>query len=157
MLRFKVLFFVVFLTLMESCSSTAEMELDLYPELMISHKEQEVMNVVNEYRVSQGLNALEFNTVAYKFANEHNIYMISEGRISHDNFDIRSSNLAVKVNADYVSENLGKDFTYANDILRAWIASPTHLKVMKGEFAYTAVSVQADAEGVLYYTQLFYK
>ncbi|MBO0592843.1 CAP domain-containing protein, partial [Cellulophaga sp. E16_2] len=30
-------------------------------------------------------------------------------------------------------------------------------KVMEGDFTYTAISVKEDANGVLYFTELFYK
>ena len=157
MVRLKFLFLISLLTLITSCSTNDITEEVFITEVSVSSMEQEVIDVVNDYRVSQGLNALEFNNVVYDFANTHNAYMIAEGKISHDDFDIRSSNLSVQANADFVSENLGKDFTNANDILEAWIASPTHKKVMEGQFTQTAVSVQADANGVLYYTQLFIK
>ncbi|MDB2606164.1 CAP domain-containing protein [Zobellia sp.] len=164
MLRFNILLLIALATLMTSCStsSTTEEE-ELYKvvatteEVEISTIEQEVIDVVNAYRVSVGLNAVEFNSVAYKYANAHNQYMISEGVISHDDFDKRASDLSVEANADFVSENLGKDFTNAEDILEAWKNSPTHKKVMEGDFQYTAVSVTADENGVLYYTQLFFQ
>ncbi len=119
--------------------------------------EEEIIIMVNEYRVSKGLNALNFGDVAYSFAISHNDYMISEGKISHDNFNVRSSNLAVKAKADFVSENVAKDFTTANGVVKAWINSPAHKKVMEGDFVSTAISVKADEDGTLYFTQLFYK
>ena len=83
--------------------------------------------------------------------------MVSEGEISHDNFDRRASDLSVKANANYVSENVGRYFTTAKGLINAWIQSPTHKKVMEGEFTHTAVSVKIDNDGVWYATQLFYK
>jgi len=164
MLRFNVLLLTALATLMTSCStsSTTEEE-ELYKvvatteEVEISKIEQDVIDVVNEYRVSVGLNAVKFNSVAYGYAIAHNEYMISKGTISHDNFDKRASDLSIEANADFVSENLGKDFTNAEDILEAWKNSPTHKKVMEGDFQYTAVSVTADKSGILYFTQLFFQ
>ena len=123
----------------------------------VSHIEENVMNLVNEYRVSLGLNILEFDSIAYDFASEHTTYMVTEGRPSHDNFEFRSSNLSIKVNANYVSENVGRNFTTAESIVKAWIKSPTHKKVMEGNFTNTAVSINTDDQGVQYITQLFYK
>jgi len=163
MVRFNILILIAIATLMTSCSSSTIEEDELYKavsttntEVAISDIEQEVIDAVNEYRVSIGLNALEFSSIAYGYANSHNDYMISAGQISHDNFDLRASDLSLDANADHVSENLGKDFTTAEDILEAWKNSPTHKKVMEGEVQYTAVSVTADKDGVLYFTQLFY-
>ncbi|CAM4172282.1 CAP domain-containing protein [Zobellia roscoffensis] len=164
MLRFNILLLIALATLMTSCSTSTTEEDELYKavattteEVEISSIEQEVIDVVNEYRVSVGLNAVAFNGVAYGYANAHNEYMISEGVISHDNFDKRASDLSIDANADFVSENLGMDFTNADDILEAWKNSPTHKKVMEGNFKYTAVSVTADENDVLYFTQLFFQ
>ena len=157
MVRFKILFLVSLLTLITSCSTNDSTEVELYTTQSVSNMEQEVIDAVNDYRVSQGLNVLVYSNVVYDFANSHNTYMIAQGKISHDNFDVRASKLSEEAQADFVSENLGKDFTNANDVLKAWIASPTHTKNIEGTFTHTAVSVKADAQGVLYYTQLFIK
>lgn len=165
MVRFTILILVATLTFMTSCSSDSVSNDDeLYEVVANTEKhvqqtsiEKEVMQAVNEYRTSIGLNSLDFSAVAYKYAKEHNDYMIGEGIISHDNFDKRASDLSVEAKADYVSENLGMEFKNAADILEAWKNSPTHKKVMEGSFSYTAVGVSADENGTLYFTQLFYK
>jgi len=164
MVRFNILLLIALLSLTVSCSTSTNEEAELYTEIAateskaeVSEIEQEVIDVVNDYRVSQGLSTLKFSAVAYDYANAHNTYMIEEGKISHDNFAKRSSELSLDANADYVSENLGKDFYSAEQILEAWINSPTHKKVMEGDVNYTAVSVKADENGVLYFTQLFFK
>ena len=166
MVRFKILTFVfsALAITMTSCSSNSKEEARLYTEVATvksevktSQIENEVIDLVNDYRISRGLNTLEFGEVAYEFAVSHNDYMIAEGRISHDNFDIRSSNLSVKANADFVSENVGKDFTSAEGVVEAWINSDVHREVMEGDFTYTAVNIKADDQGILYFTQLFYK
>jgi uncharacterized protein YkwD len=164
MLRIKILslaFLSLFMSL-TSCSSTSlEEEVTLYENVAVSASvstiETEVFTLVNEYRVSQGLSEVEFNAVAYEYAVDHNLYMIEQDEISHDNFSKRSSDLAVEVGADFVSENVGKNYVTASGIVNAWINSATHKAVMEGDFNYTAVSVEEDADGVLYFTQLFFK
>lgn len=164
MVRYATLILLTITALMTSCSSSTTEENELYEavaataqDVSVSSLEQEVMDAVNDYRVSLGLNSLEFSSIAYGYAIAHNEYMVSEGIISHDNFDLRASNLSLDANANYVSENLGMEFTSAEAILEAWKNSPIHKKVMEGDFEYTAVSVTADQEGTLYFTQLFYK
>ena len=152
---FVLIITVVFIT---SCSTPSlEDELRLSAENVASDIELEIFYLVNEYRLSNGLNALEFDGIAYDYAAQHTNGMISDGQISHDNFDLRSSNLAQETHADYVSENVGKNYTSAKAIVQAWIKSDTHRKVRDGDFLYTAVSVEADISGTLYFTQLFYK
>ncbi|MCK0157151.1 CAP domain-containing protein [Cellulophaga sp. F20128] len=162
MKNFKIFTLVIlsYIITMTSCS-TAETEDDvLYKELSTSNNstmESNVLGLVNEYRASNGLISLKFANVAYSFAKEHNEYMIAEGRISHDNFDLRASNLAVKAKADFVAENLAMDFTTAEGVVHAWINSPIHKKVMEGDYTHSAIHIKANAEGKLFFTQMFYK
>ncbi|QXP54216.1 CAP domain-containing protein [Cellulophaga sp. HaHa_2_1] len=157
-IKFLSIAFLASLFTLTSCSTaTQEQEVAIYENVSISTIEEEVLELVNEYRVSEGLEAVLFGAVAYDFAVSHNEYMITQGEISHDNFNSRSADLTIKADANFVSENVGKDFTTARGVVNAWINSPTHKKVMEGDFTYTAISVEEDADGVLYFTQLFYK
>ncbi|MEW2920937.1 CAP domain-containing protein [Muricauda sp. ANG21] len=145
-----------FSLLISSCStSSIEEERNLYTAQIVSDLEMEILSLVNEYRSSQGLNVLEFSSVAYYYATTHSKSMANEGEISHKNFDVRSSKLAVEADANYVSENIGRNFKTAKGLVRAWINSPTHKEIMEGDYKYTAVSAVPDEYGELYYTQLF--
>ncbi|MBT8320362.1 MAG: CAP domain-containing protein, partial [Eudoraea sp.] len=99
----------------------------------------------------------EFSVVAYEYANAHNDYMIAKGDLSHDHFSSRASNIASETNAEYVSENIAKDYPSAQEAFEGWLNSPNHRKTMEGEFTHTAVSVKVDDGGNYYYTQLFYR
>ncbi len=141
--------------LVTSCSTTVEEEGYLGIQANTSELELEVFNLVNEHRSSLGLNTLKFNSIAYTYATTHTKSMINDGTISHKDFDIRSSNLAVETNANDVSENVGSNFKSAEGIVQAWINSETHKTNMEGDYEATAVSAKADKNGVIYFTQLF--
>lgn len=119
--------------------------------------EQELLGVVNDHRVSLGLNTLEFNEVAYKYANAHTDYMIAKGSLSHDNFSARASNIYAEVEAELVAENVAKEYVTASEAFEGWYLSASHKKTMEGQFTHTAVSVKKDADGVFYFTQLFFR
>ncbi len=119
--------------------------------------EGELLNVVNNHRISLGYNALDFSQEAYQYANSHNDYMISKGSISHDNFSARASSIAAEVGAEYVAENVAKDYDTAVEAFENWLASSSHKKTMEDEFTHTAVSVKKDANGKFYFTQLFFR
>ncbi|MCX2718354.1 CAP domain-containing protein [Lentiprolixibacter aurantiacus] len=119
--------------------------------------ENALLQAVNEHRISLGFNALEFSAIAYEYANEHNDYMIAKGGLSHDHFSSRASSIAAETNAEYVSENVAKDYPSAQQAFEGWLNSPNHRKTMEGEFTHTAVSVKVDNTGNYYYTQLFYR
>ncbi|WP_339707679.1 CAP domain-containing protein [uncultured Kriegella sp.] len=119
--------------------------------------ESELLRVVNNYRETKGATALEFSAVAYTYANEHTDYMISKGNLSHDNFSARASSISSQENAQYVAENVAKDYETAIEAFENWLESSDHRKTIEGEFTHTAVSVKKDLQGKLYYTQLFFR
>lgn len=119
--------------------------------------EQELLTVVNEHRLSISLKELQFSEVAYKYANKHTDYMIAKGSISHDNFSARASSINSEVTVEMVAENVAKDYDTAIEAFEGWYHSVNHKKTMEGDFTHTAVSVKQNANGELYFTQLFYK
>lgn len=119
--------------------------------------EQDLLTVVNDHRNSINLNELAFSEIAYKYANKHTDYMISKGSISHDNFSARASSINSEVAVQMVAENVAKDYDTAMEAFEGWYNSSSHKKTMEGDFTHTAVSVKKDANGDLFFTQLFYK
>ena len=83
--------------------------------------------------------------------------MVATGNLSHDGFSSRASSISNEVNAEFVAENIAKDFSSATEAFENWLASTDHKKTMEGNFTHTAVSVKKDAQGNLYFTQLFYR
>lgn len=118
--------------------------------------ESQLLELVNQHRNSLGMSPLYFSQVAYSYASDHTDYMIATGSINHDNFNSRASGIAAEVNARAVSENVAKDYESAEKALQGWLASESHRKTMEGDFSHTAISVKENAEGTLFYTQLFY-
>jgi uncharacterized protein YkwD len=148
---------VMFVALGTSCS-TESLETTNIPiaENDVS-VENELLNVVNNYRASLGYNTLDFSQEAYEYANIHTDYMLSKGSISHDNFSSRASSIATQVGAEYVAENVAKDYDNAIQAFEGWLSSSSHKKTMEGEFTHTAVSVKKDGNGNFYFTQLFFR
>src|SRR6478609_1576024 len=115
-----------------SCSSedTAQEEIT-QPKIALksythSTFELELLDLVNQDRVSKGLNALTIiNEISY-IGSTHDDYMITKGAISHDNFEDRAQSLRNGVGAIIVSENVASGFNTASGVLAAWNASPAH-------------------------------
>jgi uncharacterized protein YkwD len=117
--------------------------------------EVELLDLVNQDRVSKGLNALTvINEISY-LAATHDDYMISNGVASHDNFEQRSASLKSGVGAITVSENVAAGFNTPASVLAAWNASPTHKANLEGTHTHYGLAVKADANGIRYYTLLF--
>lgn len=150
-------FFALLVCAVSSCSKES---LDTAPVIAaesVGAIEQELLVVVNDHRESLGYTVLEFSPIAYEYAGEHNDYMIAKGDTNHDNFSARASDIASQVSAEFVAENVAKDYDTALEAFHGWLQSSSHKKTMEGDFTHTAVSVKKDANGNLYYTQLFFR
>lgn len=160
-------FTILLLALIVSCSSpsTAEEDSlfndnDLVAELesvQLSIEEQDLFDIVNDHRVSNGLNPVTYSGETYVFAQEHNEYMISKGKLSHDNLDERASQIAKQTSADSVEENVARNFQNNSETLEAWLASEDHKNTIEGDFTHATLSITRDDQGMPYYTQIFFR
>ncbi len=148
---------VLLVMLAISCSKEESIQADIPVVANVKAMENELLSIVNEHRTSAGYSSLEFSVVAYEYANSHTDYMIAQGILSHDNFSARASVISSETNAVEVAENVAKDHPSAAAAFDGWLNSPSHKKTMEGDFTHTAVSVKKDANGDLYFTQLFYR
>ncbi len=56
--------------------------------------ENELFEIINNYRASLNLDALNFEGASYYFAKKHSKYMILQGNTSHDNFAKRAEQIS---------------------------------------------------------------
>jgi uncharacterized protein YkwD len=117
----------------------------------------EILQYVNEYRVSLGLPELQRDQqYASAYAVDHTQYMIEQNKISHDNFGVRSTGLKNR-GAQSVSENVGFGYADAASLVNAWINSPTHRSVLEGNYSHSGFGVIQNDSGKYFFTQIFYK
>ena len=158
----KSLLVVAFVLTLTSCSSNATEDNAAKPELVqqysYSADEMELADLINEYRISKGLNALEVvNHVSFK-SEEHNVYMIAKKVVNHDLFDQRSHNIMEVLGAVKVNENVAYNFATPSSALNAWLNSPAHKANIEGTFTHFGVSIRIDSTtGKKYYTNIFIK
>jgi len=149
-------FLVLFVFVAFSCSKETINDTNINAE-NITVVETELLQIVNDYRASIGYNALTHSDIAYEQANAHNNYMIAKGNLSHDNFSARASTISIEVDAEYVAENVAKDYSTAKEALKGWLNSIKHKSTIEGEFTHTGISVKKDINNQLYFTQLFFR
>ena len=119
--------------------------------------EIETMALINEYRVSIGLNALkDINYISVK-AEEHNNDMIAVNTISHDGFVARSEDIMKVLGATKVGENVAYNYSTSQAAFNAWLNSPGHRENIEGDFTNFGMSIRLDAAGRKYYTNIFIK
>ncbi len=156
---------LVSIVLLVSCSADSETtEIPtattsyLVQDYNYTNDELALLDQINEYRETAGLNRLEpINHISYK-AEEHNQYMISANAISHDYFQERSQNLIDVLGATKVSENVAYNYSTPNAVLHAWLESPAHKANIEGDFTHFGLSVTTNPEnGNKFYTNIFIK
>ena len=117
----------------------------------------EILFYVNEYRSTLGLEPIIMDrTYASAYAVEHTKYMIQQNRISHDGFSDRAEGLNSQ-GAQAVAENVGFGYSSAQDLVNAWINSPSHRDTLEGNYTHSGIGALTDGIGVYYVTQLFYR
>lgn len=119
--------------------------------------ELEALELINEYRLSQGLNALEDMSIVKSVALSHTDYMLENNEISHDNFFKRSEYLKSNTGAARVSENVAYGYSTAETLVKAWIASDGHRENIEGDFTNFDISAEQNENGRWYYTNIFIK
>lgn len=119
--------------------------------------EIEVLELINDHRLSLGLNALESMSVVKSVAYTHTDYMVDNEVVSHDNFYTRSTYLKNNAGAKKVSENVAYGYTSAQSVVNAWIRSEGHKATIEGDFTNFEISAEQSKEGKWYYTNIFIK
>lgn len=145
---------------MVSCS-TSETDEDVAPiveNFSYSTTELDLMNKINDYRVSNGLNALQaINHISFKSA-EHNDYMITNDVVGHQQFEQRANNIKQVLGAVQVSENVAYNFQSNQGVLNAWLLSDGHKENLEGDYTHFGISIKTNPmNGKKYYTNIFMK
>ena len=144
----------------DSVDSVSNKELSVSSAVVTDYtydqSELETMKLINEYRVSIGLNELKaINHISFK-SDEHNAYMITNKVVNHDDFVARSENIIKVLGAIKVSENVAYNYNNSNSVLNAWLNSPDHKKNLDGEYTHIGISISINpANGKKYYTNMF--
>jgi len=118
--------------------------------------ELEVTKLVNNYRSQLGLSTLTVLNLVSKVAETHSKYMVEQEVISHDNFEVRLSNLMENTAALNVGENVAFGYQTAEELLKGWLNSPTHRRNIEAKsFTDFGISAKKNASGHYYFTQIF--
>ena len=120
-------------------------------------EEKQLLDLVNEYRASINLPVLVHEDNSYYHATQHSLLMVSKAAISHINYDKRAAEISRRTGASFVAENVAKDYLSNEEALEGWLKSDGHKKNIEGDFTHTAVSIQKDANGKRYFTQIFFR
>ena len=162
LLRVLVLVFV--LSALNSCTADAPASVtttavsQTYVPYPYTTFENETLTLINNYRVSIGLNALiKSDYISFK-AEEHNNYMITNNVVNHNDFITRSEDIMKTLGATYVTENVAFNYSTPKAVLDAWLASEGHKANLEGNYTHFGISVRENpTTGKKYYTNIFAK
>jgi uncharacterized protein YkwD len=162
LLRAAILTAVIFT--MNSCSSDASQSsaVEAKSQAVINYTysadELETMKLINDYRVSVGLNVLQkINYISQK-SEEHDEYMIANNVVNHDDFVARSENIINVLGAKTVGENIAYNYSLPKAAFNAWLNSPSHKENIEGNFTDFGISIRENPiTGKKYYTNIFAK
>ena len=119
--------------------------------------EVEILELINNHRLSLGLNPLNEMNMIKSVAYSHTDYMVDNDEVSHHNFFTRSNYLKSNAGAQKVSENVAFGYSSAESVVRAWIKSEAHKANLEGDYTYFDVSAEKNEDGRWYYTNIFIK
>ena len=154
---------IAFIFIINACSADSAdgMETNYKDEIMTGYTysavELETMKLINDYRMSIGLDSLQVKDHLSFKAEEHNKKMIENNLVSHNDFVSRSENIIRVLGAKKVDENVGYNYQSPEGVLNGWLNSPEHKKIIEGDFNYFGISMRISPDGKKYYTNIFAK
>lgn len=119
--------------------------------------EIEIMELLNNHRLSVGLDPLNSMSTIKAQAFDHTDYMIDKNEVSHDGFLARKTNLTNSVGATKVAENVAFAYSSSESVVNAWLNSEGHRTIIEGDYTNFDISANKDENGKYYYTNIFIK
>ena len=111
----------------------------------------EVFALINNYRLVQGLKAIEKDSLCAKeLALSHSVYMDSVNKLSHENYNIRSSEL-ISRGANNTAEVGGRGFEFPINLVYAFTQSERHNRVLMGDYTHIGIGKYNEFITILFY------
>jgi uncharacterized protein YkwD len=129
------------------------------PTAVFAQVEQEVHRQINAYRASKKLSPLTWNEQIANQARQHSQNMASKKvPLGHQGFQDRIK--AIQIPHSRVGENVAYNQGYddpATQAVQSWLKSSAHKANIEGAYNLTGIGMVKDAEGRLFFTQIFVK
>ncbi len=119
--------------------------------------ENQVINEINEYRASIGLQELTANDKITEQARNHSKNMAKKiVPFSHDGNNERIDVLKESISGiNRSSENVAYGYDNAKAVVAGWLQSDDHKNNIEGDYTHTGVGIAVDKDDVHYFTQIF--
>jgi uncharacterized protein YkwD len=129
------------------------------PFMKLSADEQKLLDLTNEARKKANLSTLLPNPILFDVARKHAANMAKQGKVSHilDGKDVFGRLDAAGYKWASAGENLATSKKRTvSDVMQGWMASQGHREtICKPKFKEIGIGIVKDANGVVYYSQVF--
>ncbi|WP_194766231.1 CAP domain-containing protein [Tamlana sp. I1] len=117
----------------------------------------QIFNEINAHRKSLDKKAFASSTLANTMADEHSAYMAAQGKLSYDDSIKRAGELIAQENAKSMTESVANKYSSAETLIEALLNDAAHRKNIEDDFTHIGIGVNKDANGVAYYSLIFFK
>jgi uncharacterized protein YkwD len=153
----KLLITLILTLFLFGCSSDSEVIPPIMP-YSYSTTELDLVNKVNDYRITNGLSTLEpVEHIGY-LCSEHNQNMINTTVVGHQNFEGRINNLKLTMGAIRVSELVASNYSTNQSVMSAFLNDPLCKQILdEQDRNRIGVAVTISPTGRKYYTLIIIK
>lgn len=107
--------------------------------------------LLNQYRASQKLGPLKYNGAMSKVALDYSKEMLATGNFNHiDKNGGRFTDRCSAAGITCLGENLAKNFTGPENLLKLWQDSPPHNKLLLGDYTLAGLGASANYASLLF-------
>ncbi len=124
----------------------------------LKQMEEDVLTGINAYRATQALSPLTMNSFIREECRTHSENM-ADGTVpyGHDGFIDRTDRIIAELGSGDFAENVNLGGNSAEAVVNSWLNSSAHKANIEGDYDLTGVGIAKDSDGLLYFTQIFYK
>ena len=151
----KKIILILAILLTVSCSTNEDQPIVMLP-YTYNLQELEMIQLVNQYRVSNSVNPLNEVQHISALCEQSNGYMISYNDVKHYHFQDRVENLQ-RIGYDRISAIICYNYSTNQSALNAINTNIETQKIIRGDFRDFGVSITTNTNGKKYYTITFAK
>jgi uncharacterized protein YkwD len=112
-----------------------------------SDLELEIIDLINNYRVSKGLPTFIKLDIISSIALTHTDYVVETNELNHDNFPQRHEYVILNTGAKLVGLNVDYGYSSAKGVVNAWIKSDGHKAIIENEsYTYFGISSEQNSK-----------
>ena len=125
----------------------------------LKQMEEDVLVLINAYRVDTlQMSSLTMNSFIREECRTHSENM-ADGTVpvGHEGVTERSARIKEELGLGIIAENVSVGANSAEAVVNSWLNSSAHKANIEGDYDLTGVGIAKDSNGLLYFTQIFYK